>query len=267
MLITAGLHIVAAATSRAHTVETFATLHCLATPRTHIKVLAHPTLANRPWIHTHTRTSAHHPSIMTTSNHQIITREADNTQTTSMSPASVDRSPLFGLPRELRDMIYEYTFCSSTAIRITKQAGIPEPALLLTCKIIRDEAIASFYSPGRLILIMDSYDPAVMLLWDSKSLCLARDHNLRGVTPRYQRHGPRDWNNLKRSLQLHHDVVLRSRIEGRAPGSDRYTEEKAFIGALLDVAFRMRCQTWEVVEGVLDKLRLGLIKLHNEWAA
>lgn len=184
-----------------------------------------------------------------------------------MSSTSIDRSPLFGLPRELRDMIYEYTFSSSTAIRITKHAGIPEPALLLACKIIRDEAIASFYCPGRLIFIMDSYDPAVMLLWDSKTACLARDHNLRPVTPRCHRHGPRDWNNLKRSLQLHHDVVLHTRIRGRAPGSDRYTKEKAFIGALFDVAFNMRCQTWEVVEGVLEKLRLGLIKLHNEWAA
>jgi hypothetical protein len=96
-------------------------------------------------------------------------------ETTPALPSSVKDSPLFKLPQELRDVIYESSYSTETYATVTKEAGIPEPGLLSTCKVIRQEAIAVFYGETRPNFIIESDDPAVLLLWDGKKKYLARE--------------------------------------------------------------------------------------------
>lgn len=174
-------------------------------------------------------------------------------------------SNLFKLPRELRDYIYEYSF-SGRRYRVTKHGGIPEPALLSTCKVIRDEATLTFYGDEkRLILNVVSYDPAVLQLWCTKAMHLQRAHAIKRPKANHCHIGPRNWNNLKRTLQLRHCKLI-SPFRSRPPGSPGHTDEKFFISGLFTVADEMEDRPWEAVEAVLDMLCPGLVKLHQGWA-
>jgi len=189
------------------------------------------------------------------------------------SSSSVALSPLFKLPRELRDYFYEYSFYSlytpapggEYGIKITKNEGIPEPALLLTCKIIREEAVMQFYGQTRLNLVIHSYDPATMLLWNAKRVHLMRDYNLVAAVKFASRTGPISWDNLKRTLQLvhsgHHLFVTIG-----ARGAPNYSEEEEFLQGMTSVARSMYYQEWDFVEDTLQMLRQGLVALNLHWA-
>lgn len=173
-------------------------------------------------------------------------------------------SILFKLAREFRDYIYEYSFCGPR-YDVTKHGGIPEPALLLTCKIVRDEAIPLFYGGDkRLRLVVNSYDPAVLVLWNMKFAQLARVHAFRPAKVDLRHIGIRNWDNLKWALQLHSAKKI-SPLNGAPPGSPRYTDERFFIKGLFQVVEEMKDRPWEAVEAVLDMLRPGLVKLHRDW--
>jgi hypothetical protein len=210
---------------------------------------------------------------MDASGTQVVASDAPSLQDIPAFSSSVAHSPLFKLPRELRDYIYEYSFCNlyttyddgSRAIEITKEAGIPEPALLVTSKILREEAAALFYGHTRLALAIDSYDPAVMLLWKQKSQHLTQSC---GLTPArlfsYSHDGPREWDNLKLMLRLYLAEKVQA-LYAYPPSSPEYDAEERFIYGLFKAVRRMRCHPWQAVEPVLDMLRPGLIALHPEW--
>lgn len=77
---------------------------------------------------------------------------------------SVTDSPLFKLPSELRNIIYRYALNEQAAIDITKDYGIPEPALLSACKIIRCETRLIFYGENDFVCRIHGYHPAPLLL-------------------------------------------------------------------------------------------------------
>lgn len=191
----------------------------------------------------------------------------------TIAASSVAHSPLFKLPRELRDYIYEYSFCSlytptgtgEDHIEVTKERGIPEPALLLTCKAVREEALVLFYGRSRFNLLSYSYDPAVMLLWNAKMAHLRRVYKLPTPAQGLCRVGPRRWDNLKRTLQLihgHHHLFV-AVVPRDAPN---FSEEDEFIRGMTNVAKAMDYEDWDVVEATLQMLRQGLVALHARWA-
>lgn len=69
------------------------------------------------------------------------------------------------LAPELRLIVYEYAlYLDDGVIGVNETAGIPEPALLLTSKTIRHEALPIFYTRNTLHLLIHSYTPATPLL-------------------------------------------------------------------------------------------------------
>lgn len=198
---------------------------------------------------------------------------AASPESIATSPSSVARSPLFKLPRELRDYIYEYSFCSlytprrsgECGIRVTKEGGIPEPALLLTCKAIRDEVVPLYYGKTRFHFIVHSFDPAVMLLWNAKKAHLRLNHNLSAPGQGLTRTGVRSWSNLKRTLQLVHSGHKLFVAVGPRDGPN-FNGQEEFIQGMINVARSMDDKEWDLVEDTLQMLRHGLVALHPDWA-
>ncbi|KAK3710460.1 hypothetical protein LTR37_010303 [Vermiconidia calcicola] len=62
---------------------------------------------------------------------------------TGVDQAQKHNSTLLGLPAELRTLIYEYSLVEQRSIRVTKQ--LKQPALLLTCRQVRTEALELWY--------------------------------------------------------------------------------------------------------------------------
>ena len=56
-----------------------------------------------------------------------------------------DNSALFNLPPELRNTIYSYELVKDDAVHVAYGKHPSEPALLVTCKQIRYEALPMFY--------------------------------------------------------------------------------------------------------------------------
>ena len=80
---------------------------------------------------------------------------------------SVADSSLFRLSGELRNEIYRHYFGDDKIIPITAD-GVPEPALLLTCRTVRKEALSLFYHDKRIEIHMHDYDSNILLKWESK---------------------------------------------------------------------------------------------------
>lgn len=111
----------------------------------------------------------------------------DNQSSCSNMPVSSTRSiadsPLFRLPPELRNRIYEYAVLSpgDPMININEDNGIPEPSLLASCKTTRREAIGIFYSPSfnDVRMTIDSFHPAMVIIWARKRIVLAQQYGLK----------------------------------------------------------------------------------------
>lgn len=94
---------------------------------------------------------------------------------------SIADSPLFRLPSELRNRIYEYTFANlGNFVTIKQENGIPEPSFFASCKTVRREAIGIFYSPdvNNLEITIDSFHPAMVTLWARKRILLKKQYGV-----------------------------------------------------------------------------------------
>jgi len=89
--------------------------------------------------------------------------------------SAVGDSPLFHLSGELRNEIYRHYFGDNESILVTT-AGVPEPALLATCRAIRKEALALFYHGKRLDFAMKRYDSSILMKWEPKRRSLEVAH-------------------------------------------------------------------------------------------
>lgn len=192
-------------------------------------------------------------------------------------PPSVAQSPLFNkLPPELRSRIFEFAVYSSEGsgrCEVTRWAGIPEPALLLTCKIIRKEAIGIFYAENEFVLVIRAFNPAPLLLLSRKEKMLAASHGY-GIPNVYQGvdsmiYYVRRWVNLLSWLRYHHTGEASALLEMSHShlGVDfgMYVDEADFIGTMFKLAAATRGVPGGKVKDIIDGLRHGLIALHYDW--
>ena len=180
---------------------------------------------------------------------------------------SVARSPLFKLPPELRNNIYEFAVDQSDKYgycTVTKQTGIPEPALLSTCKAIRKEAIGIFYATNKFKLDIHAFDTAVYDLFARKDKTLSSYVCRVGIVrmvPDRQRH----WRNLLRWLERHHAGSVPRPCFGLTLNRRLSVQEAAFIASLFMVTAGSRKRSWSEVKPVLTGLHCGLRRIHEGW--
>lgn len=61
-------------------------------------------------------------------------------------PQSVAQSPLWELPLEVRELIYEHVVSEPSWYDVNHQYVVPEAWLLLTCKTVRQEVLRLIYT-------------------------------------------------------------------------------------------------------------------------
>jgi len=187
------------------------------------------------------------------------------TELTTTVP-SVAESPLFILPAELRLHIYEYALYNGSdgTCEVTREHGIPEPALLLTCKIIREEAISIFYALNTFRTIMEACHPAVLVMMERKWACLkAAGVELGTVRVESAVSGRYCFGNLVLWLEYVHRSEGEVSITPPADGTKDPMQK--FLEGLFGVAVGMKGRPWSEVEKIIYDLRGGLIALHKGW--
>lgn len=179
------------------------------------------------------------------------------------------RSTLYRLSPELRNRVYSYALAPDGKFRVvTIENGIPEPAVLFTCKHIRKEAIGIFYNENKFLLTMRDYHPAVQLLWNRKTDALSHNINISKKVYWTKERGVKHWNNLKKSLRVIHSqrIEIEDQENFDTDLSTNAREEENFRVGLEIMASMMKSQPWQQVEKVVDSLRIGLIKINRAWA-
>lgn len=179
------------------------------------------------------------------------------------------RSTLYKLSPELRNRIYSYALApDGKSWAVTIENGMPEPALLFTCKHVRKEAIGIFYNENEFVLTMRDYHPAVQILWNRKTDALPPNIDLSKKVYWVEEHGVKHWNNLKKSLRVIHSQNITIKGPGHfdADPTTAAREQGNFLFALEKMTSMMMSRPWEEVETVVDNLRAGLIKINPAWA-
>lgn len=185
---------------------------------------------------------------------------------------------LFKLPPELRNRIYEYgvaidpdegvgTWPEETPgdIKITRENGIPEPALLTTCKTDRREAIEVYYNLHSVRLVMDSFDSTPAVLGKRKQISLSTQYDLKVQEEPVWVESPdqRSWANLKIWLERVHQEVL----------CDAFCEmweefrygEADVLYRLPRMAEKLRDKPWAEVEKLVNNFR-GARSKGSRWS-
>jgi hypothetical protein len=186
-------------------------------------------------------------------------------QPTTALPPTVTQSNLLQLPPELRIRIYEYVLHQPGWCTVTRHHGIPEPPLLLACKLTRKEALGIFYSMNLFRVDAPFFDPKLYNLFVRKD----RKHETydrRVVGVHMDLRPPRHWRNLLAWLEGHH--------AGRLPRpwlqrnfTLRFSAQEAdSIASLFMITAGSRGRSWWEVEAVLVGLLSGLRALHVGWS-
>lgn len=195
-------------------------------------------------------------------------------QNTSSTSVSVTRSPLFKLPRELRDKIYEYAVYSGDdgICYITREDGIPEPSLLFTCKVVREEAVEVFYNVNSVRPKVISLHPAAVVLHARKLRSLMmkglRTKGTDAITFDYNSLEFRTLESLQGNLMLwlQYVHVGEIRITPEFP-KKKTTDSDAhlkIINSMFKIARGMGRSPWDYVKAILDDIWRGLIAVAKE---
>lgn len=186
-------------------------------------------------------------------------------------------APFMRLPPELRNRIYEHAVRLEDGIcEVSEAAGIPEPALLLTCKEVRREAIGIFYSVNTVRLMVVSYSPAMPTFIFRKQAAVRAQYDCEITTAvRIFELGPPRWRNLLSWLRLCHLSshsfivpimnVRPLRTEGQPCDTPWEHRETMVVAGMFQMVEAMREVCWGDIEVILAMLRYGLVQLDSEW--
>jgi hypothetical protein len=183
----------------------------------------------------------------------------------------IAKSPLFSLPRELRNMIYTYALASDAETTLTKSGGIPEPALLSASKTLRAETFENFYLENKFVCEVHNFDCAPILLAVAKSLQLATEtEGLRALAKKRPSsilnckvsfRGKRNWENLVAWLLLCR--------EEKTPGldcTDADDAEHKLLKGLFEMVLEGPEISVEALRFLCKAVRPGFVALHGDWA-
>jgi hypothetical protein len=183
----------------------------------------------------------------------------------------VAKSPLFSLPREIRNMIYSYTLANDAEICLTQSGGIPEPALLSASKTLRAETFEIFYLESAFVCQVRDFDASPVRLAVAKGLQLAPEsESLRALAKKRPRsisnckvsfRGKRNWENLVAWL-----LLCRER---KAPGldcTDTDDAEHKLLKGLFETVLEGPEISVEALGFLCKAMRPGFVALNRDWA-
>ena len=183
-------------------------------------------------------------------------------------------SPLLKLPTELRLSIYEYALAAlhreeGEICAVTRELGIGEPALLLTCKVTRKETTKISYTGKRFCLVTKACHPAAEVLMARKIAVVAMlgvDAAQLESNCSHLNYGRPDFRNLTLWLQHLHqgEAIGGCHLAVCRRGCYRGSRLLKFLNALTQVVKNMEGLPWVEVKEIINGLGKGLIAMHEE---
>lgn len=174
--------------------------------------------------------------------------------------ATPNPSPLLNLPGELRNRIYRLTLPETVTVN---SATFPEPPLL-TCKKIRQEASAIFYSESNFNIDLTDWDSTAYMAVVSK-LPTFKVHNAVPIPAMFRTYGTPNWQNFNEFLRRKHaaDPYPFRRAPKVSP-LKRVQDEQ--LQALIVMVNDLRGVPWTVVQPAVQRFPRTLIACDQRWA-
>jgi hypothetical protein len=200
--------------------------------------------------------------------------------TTQTYPAdlfnAVAESPLFNLPRELRDMIYRFVLVRyekhwprpdgfyKYPISIKKNTGIPEHPLLSASKIVRCETYEIFYYENMYRCEVEEFDPAPVILAEHKSSWFVdQSHGIGIGSPQVGiDFEERNWMNLTSWLHMCHRGEI---VRWDAELQHNEDAEDKLLQGLFDVAIESPVYCPAMLDCLLTAMRPAMVELNSDW--
>ncbi|KAK5706102.1 hypothetical protein LTR97_001088 [Elasticomyces elasticus] len=185
-----------------------------------------------------------------------------NTQQAVVTPTTrfdgTATSALFGLPTELRIIIYEFTLLQN-GIMISVDAHWRVPAFLQVSWRTRDEASSVYYKGNGFVHHITDCNADLMQRWVGRYCNLG----LNDIKNDMSFGGEPDWKNLMRWCQGLCDGEAGMSVDG----GDETDEMESVIETANDIAmqFRHADRTWEECKPVLMALRRTVGKFEPQW--
>lgn len=209
--------------------------------------------------------------------HFYIMGAATSNEVPLTATQPVAKFPLFRLPPELRNRIYEYAVYNHAAegynsetnsFHFSATTSVAEPALLLTCKAVRSEALGIFkevfYDIFLELLVglssvtveINSFHPAALVLWGRTKALALQKHNLDlydlPITCLHA--GPLNYDNLVLWLRYYHEGTLDMEYE---------KGEYHMIYAMFVIAGVRKYEEWHYVTKFLQWTGTSLRELYH----
>lgn len=175
---------------------------------------------------------------------------------------SVADSPLFKLSPELRNAMYRLVLIDQEdGVEISKTHGIPEPALMTTCKLVRSESHSIFYQENIINHYVEMYDtaPIDFILHKLPAGCWRGAENVRLVL---------DWNPCWKNLVSWLQAFRRQEYIGigATVSGDGKSAEVVIVQGLFNVASQSVTVSSEAFECVLESMHSALLAVESDWA-
>ncbi|KAK4548794.1 hypothetical protein LTR36_008567 [Oleoguttula mirabilis] len=158
---------------------------------------------------------------------------------------------LLSIPAELRNHIYRYALVEEGEIRVDAPHRT-QPALLCTCRQIREEASGILFGENRFTTpVMDLEWPVPTDHWFNKHVGDDAELTIR-------LHGVQKWANLEAWLQRYHSRELRG--IGHSESQEWEVVAKAF-----EIVAVLKRTPWETVQKVVQKYKEGVDLTDGSW--
>lgn len=177
----------------------------------------------------------------------------------ALSPLhNAEKCRLLLLPRELRDIIYQYTLVEDGDVLIAANGPLPaEPGLLSTCTQVRMEASIIYYETNKFnFTVVNDHNASSFLRW-SRSSKQRRSANI-GYTLGV---GMTNWPNLRQWLKAFWD----EQCGGVSLQGGNFDNTAAPHFFALIPKFRALKLTWVQVEWVYEDMRNALGSHDKAW--
>ncbi|WPB02075.1 uncharacterized protein RHO25_006709 [Cercospora beticola] len=184
-------------------------------------------------------------------------------------------SRLLQLPAELRNRIYRlvlHTAGEEDRIIVT-EFGHERPALLQTCKKIRNEALKIYYYENSFRIDMNSYDSALLARFTRKLRDLGLEtHSAKPAKEYvecYLRYGDREpnWANLLQWMKFVHSGLVppRKLTPAERWASGRHSTVRIVISSMNNMVRCLADRPWEEVKKLLEDQRVVLATTNARW--
>ncbi|KAK3714222.1 hypothetical protein LTR37_008024 [Vermiconidia calcicola] len=191
---------------------------------------------------------------------------ATDTRNEILPDPAVADCHLFSLPAELRNIIYTEALVQTRSTYLTA-AGVPEPPLLLTCKLLQEETLPIYYQ-NTFRVPSTNWDSSVIIKWQVKCLELLDDYGLRVDTRSVPGQKTPHWENLLLWLKgIYEGSIDMHRQRPSQMYGERKSIDRVVIGGMFYMVAKMRKKfSWEEVMEVLDEQHMVLVRVDARWA-